>query len=178
MTRREVFVPGRRSGFVVLEAAVPPAPLFAIGESGRVLWVARQIPGTHAAYASPGSPPWVAFPYTPRRLVGARLAGVLLGGVRAAGRPLSLVSTVGTGVAIGLTIPFAADSILPWASLKRVEILTPFTKQTVVRGPLACPVFGLVTCPARRKVGRRTIHSPASTAARGASIRTELEWPN
>ena len=175
----------------------------------------QQIFDTHTAYKPLVSLPWVVFPYTPGYFIAARLAGAMMGNLLAAGRALSLVSTMGICLAIGLTVlkatpdripllwrlaaaafggaaPLAADSVLLWAPLMRVDmlallfmysglavyivlgkrerwqfaagaifLLALFTKETMVSGPLACLIFGLLACPAR------TIRLYASLAVAG-----------
>ena len=216
MTRRELFVPRRRCCCAVFAAASLLTLLFAIAEirlsrlpfqrdygEGHVLWLTQQILDTHQAYRSLDSLPWVVCPYTPGYMVASRLVGALGGDLLAAGRGLSLVSTMGIGATIFLTIlfatparfpllwrlagaafggaaPFAMDGVLRWASLMRVDmlalffmysglavyivlgkrerwqfaagalfLLALFTKETMLSGPLACLVFGLLTCPGK-----------------------------
>jgi hypothetical protein len=216
MIGRETFVPRRHCCIAVLAAASLLTLLFLIAEvrlsglpyqrdygEGHILWMSQQILNPHAAYRRLDSLPWVVFPYTPGYMVAAHLAGALVGHLLIVGRTLSLLSTLGIGMAIGLTIlfstpvrfpllwrlaaaalggaaPFAAESVQKWASLMRVDmlalffmysglgvyivlgkrerwqfaaaalfLLAVFTKQTMVSGPLACLIFGLLTYPWR-----------------------------
>jgi hypothetical protein len=216
MTRRELFVPRRHCCFAILAAASLLTLLFAIAEvrlsrlpfqrdygEGHVLFMSQQILDIHEAYKPLDSLPLVAFVYPPGYMVASHLAGALLGHLLAVGRILSLVSTLGIGMAAGLIIlfstpvrfpllwrlaaaafggaaPFAAESVQKWASLMRVDmlalffmysglavyivlgkrerwqfaagalfLLALFTKQTMLSAPLACLIFGLLTCPWR-----------------------------
>lgn len=182
---------------------------------GHVLWMAQQIFDAHKAYKPLDRLPFVVFPYTPGYLVASRLVSALGVDLLLAGRGLSLVSTLALGVAIGFTVlfstpapfprlwrwagaafgaaaPFAAQSVLQWASLMRVDmlalffmyaglavyivlgqrerwqfaaaalfLLALFTKQTMLSGPIACLILGLLTSP------RSTIRVYASMAGAG-----------
>ena len=232
MTRRETSVSRRHCCVVILATASFLTLLLAFAEvrlsrlpfqrdygEGHVLWLTQQIFDTHKVYRPLDSLPWIVCPYTPGYLVAARLTGALVGDrvgdLLAAGRGLSLVSTAGTGMVIGLTILFAtpvrfpllwrlaaaafggaaalaADSVFRWAPLMRVDmlalflmysglgvyialgkrerwqyaagvlfLLALFTKQTMVSGPLACLIVGLLTCP------RKTLRVYACMAVAG-----------
>ena len=113
---------------------------------GHILWLSKQILNTAQAYKPLDTLPYVAYPYTPLYMLAARLANLVFRDPLIAGRSLSLLSTLGIGVALGLTValssrprtpllvraasaafagvlPLMMDSVAGWGSLMRVDML-------------------------------------------------------
>jgi hypothetical protein len=103
---------------------------------GHILWLTRQILDLSKAYGPMDAPPYVAFPYTPLYLLTARLVNVFVGDLFTAGRVLSLLSTLGIGVAVGATVLFSIPARAPaawrWASAGFAGVL-PLLSDNVAR---------------------------------------------
>jgi hypothetical protein len=116
---------------------------------GHVLWLTMGILDAGSAYKPLDSLPYVVNPYTPLYMLAVRLVNLAVGDLLTAGRGLSLVCTLGIGLALALTVfgvtslrvpllvrgasaafagvlPFAMDDVIGWSSLMRVDMLALF----------------------------------------------------
>jgi hypothetical protein len=132
--------------FLVAEIGLLRIPYQRDYGEGHVLWLTMQ--GLDA-YKPIDSPPYVVNPYTPLYMLAARLVNLLSGDLLMAGRCLSLLSTLGIGLVLALTVygvtparaprflrmasaagagvfPLLTDSVTGWAPLMRVDMLALF----------------------------------------------------
>jgi hypothetical protein len=132
--------------FLVAEIRLVRIPAQRDYGEGHVWWLSKQILNTAQAYKPVDTLPYVAYPYTPLYMLAARLAYFVFRDPLTAGRSLSLLCTLGIGVALGLTValsfpprtpwlvraasgafagvlPLMLDSVAGWGSLMRVDML-------------------------------------------------------
>jgi hypothetical protein len=116
---------------------------------GHLVWMAEQVLDPSKAYHSIQTPPYVATAYPPVYMLATRLANLFSGNLLLAGRSVSLISTVGIGLVVALTIllaaprrarlswrlgaaafgavlPFLMSNVFAWASVMRVDMLAIF----------------------------------------------------
>jgi len=133
--------------FLAAEVRLVRVPVQRDYGEGHVLWQTREILDPTQAYKRADTLPYVVYPYTPLYMLAARVANHLVwSDPLIAGRSLSLLSTLGIGVALAWTVafsappraawlvraasgafagvlPFLMDGVQGWGSLMRVDML-------------------------------------------------------